>query len=82
MVIHCILVNASFDSCSYVTYTTYCCRHHHHMVGYDEALFQDALNNLVDKVDGANNEWEETTLQIQADHKRKIVSFGYTPLEF
>ena len=50
--------------------------------GHDEALFQDALDSLVDKVDGANKEWEDTTLQIQADHKRKIISFGHTPLEF
>lgn len=44
-------------------------------------FFQEALDNMVIKLDLAQKRWQEQATNIHFEHKQKLMEFGLNPLD-
>ena len=44
-------------------------------------LLQEALDNLIQKIDMAKEKWEEKATLVQVNNKHLLMEFGLNPLE-
>lgn len=44
-------------------------------------IFQEALDNLIHKIDLAKEKWEEKATLVQVNNKHLLMEFGLNPLE-